>query len=166
LPLLFSASRFAWTSGFGFNLPLVASGCFALTVPAVGIDTTRCQPPAALLYVVRGPTVKESVFSVGVAAHVTGSKYDACAAAVGTMTSGPVPEPETVSVASDVPVSGASLIHAPVVLGGSFEVVKVPFWPVMPTFVTVAPGMPNAYPNCWMPFPVTMSTVYVPPFAL
>jgi len=79
---------------------------------------------------------------------VTGSKYDACAAAAGTMTTGPVPEPETVRVAAGVPVSCASLIHAPVVLGGSFEVVKLPFWPVMPTFMTVAPGM------------------YVPPFAL
>ena len=77
-----------------------------------------------------------------------------------------MPAPVTVSVADDVPVSWVSLIQPPVVLGGSLVVVKPPFWPEIPTFVIVAPGMPNAYPNCCTPLPVTTLTVYAPPFAL
>ena len=59
----------------------VASGCFALTVPAAGMVTTRCQPCAALLYDARVATVNASAFAVVppvfvlvAAAHVMGSK--------------------------------------------------------------------------------------------
>src|SRR5438034_6076527 len=82
------------------------------------------------------------------------------------MTIGPVALPLLVSDAETVPVSGASLIQAPLVFAGSFALVNIPFWPGMPTFVIVRPGAPKANPNCWMPLPVTTLTVVAVPLTV